>query len=340
MLRRHTTALFVITQRIGDCLTITPAIDAAVDHFERVIVVCKPEAKTIFMNHPRLYRVYALRTGWVRCVAMFGWLIPRQVDVAFCYTENRTFLKLATQLAIRCFGFRSSQLPSHQSMRLIELPSVTETHLIDQNLLLVQADGVPVSSKKMRFDLLPAVEDSAQRFLTKLRHRWVTIISVKIQSHPDRPYRDWPLECFDQCFQSIEARHPGVCFILLGTPSESLVIANLVEGRSNRIACTDQPLVGAAGLIKYSDLYIGVDTGTTQMACCFDVPIIGLYHCAIGKQRAGPLTSTCDFSLEMPERGLACLRTVGSMRSITVEEVVAAIESALQYRLSKESCVQ
>jgi heptosyltransferase-3 len=73
--------------------------------------------------------------------------------------------------------------------------------------------------------------------------------------------------------------------------------------------------------------YVGVDTGPTHLMSCFDIPLVGLYHCYSPSRLIGPLEHPCFYPVDHPNPYPCPEET--PMAAIGVNLAFAAVERAL-----------
>jgi|GEM_PF-2977541 len=325
--------LFVVTRRIGDSIAITPAIRAAYKHYPNaeVVVMCKKGLADLFVNNKFISKVKEIRTPKAKLLYFIS--VKNRFDVCFAYTDSQSFVKLANKLSKKTYSFfPDNPDKSVAGVYYKEKPNnINRPHIILENLELLLEEGIQHAGYRMNFNLTQTEINQAEFALQSIKQDSSVLICLKITSHPQKSFRDWSVERFSELISLIVGVDPGARFVVVGAKQESEAIDDLCKKHS---ACTvsfyDQSIRETAAIVFASDLYLGVDTGITQIASCGNFPIVGLYHCLIGKERAGPLENPCDFSLNMTILSGRCERKKGSMDTIFATDVFDSVKQAIR----------
>jgi len=325
--------LFVVTRRIGDSIAITPAIRAAYKHYPsaNIIVICKKGLSDIFLNNRFISNVIEISTPRAKLKYFFS--MKNRFDVCFAYTENRSFLKLANRIAKITYNYYpNNEKNLITGVQYIEQPDKkSREHIILENLALLSLEGIQHNGYRMDFELMQQEQDNVNIKLSQLKQKDSLLVCLKIKSHPQKNFRDWSIARFSELIDLLIGAAPGIKFAIVGAKQESESIDDLCNRHP---FCTKafygQSLRETAAIVFASDLYIGVDTGVTQIASCGSVPMIGLYHCLITKERAGPLEHPSDFSINMSVPTSGCSRSYGSMDVILAKDILRIVEQAVK----------
>lgn len=294
--------LVINVSRIGDTLLAVPAL--------RALATAWPAARLTALGHPK--RVEVLENlpflcgigGVTKNRARFmGWLPGKTYDLALVYGHDEALVKYALRVAHRVVAFRQKDpaIDARLFAAVEEPPSYTE-HAVDTALRLVQALGIEPKGRRLQFALTAKEKKSAADFLVGKgvwgRH---PLIGLKLTSFPTKAYRDWPEGHFVELCKRLLVARPGAAFVIFGGPDEA-----------DRVACVQRelgtPAVGlvglslreVAGVMSLLDAYVGVDTGPTHIMGCFDIPLVGLFHCKLPRSIYGPLEHPYDYCLDHP----------------------------------------
>lgn len=323
--------LFILTQRIGDVLATTPVMSRVAEQYGPVTVVCKPSLAELLQHNPDVKNIITFTTPMVRLAAALQF--QKKYQLAFCYTENTSFIRYATAIASQVIGFEPSSRKNHVTGVLYrKRPHSNNVHLVTESALLISGFTRGIERQdRLVLNLTHQERLTAKQTLQSIRSA-ATFIAVKMQSHPDRSYRDWPVDSFVELFKRLSAQHKNLVFLLLGPPEESNFLRQ-VSLRSEGLMVLPlitQTIREAAAVIAEADIYIGIDTGLTHIASCFDKPIIALYHASITAERAGPFNHPYSFCINMPPNESSFERNEGDMISITVDAVENRVLKAIE----------
>ncbi|MBS1723387.1 MAG: glycosyltransferase family 9 protein [Armatimonadetes bacterium] len=157
------------------------------------------------------------------------------------------------------------------------LPSMP--HQSRLRLERLSKDGVAFQEEDLATPLLhPTIEEkeSVMDWLDKNRD-FPTRKLVTIGFMTAKPLTRWPIERFEDLGRRL-AETGQVELIVTGGPGEKAVGEHLVQAwGQGLVAAGVFAIHDMAALLGMSDLYIGLDTGTTHLAATVDAPILALY---------------------------------------------------------------
>lgn len=328
--------LIINVTRIGDTLFATPAI--------RAIATAWPNARITVLGHPKRIEVirnlpFVAVTGGItkRSALWKGWLGGKQYDYAFVYGFDQELVAYASRVSDRVVAFRQADEKLNGKLfRVVECEGLQQEHAVAQALRLPAAAGVSPAGLRLSFAL---TDDERREARQRLDREGVAsrrpLVGLQVASFATKAYRDWPIESFAQLCKAMLARWPESRFLIFGGPDEHERTAwlkqELGEAAVLLAGKAALDLRSTAALMANCDLYVGVDTGPTHIMSCFDVPIVGLYHCLHRTDRYGPLDHPLNFCLDHPRAGGACDESV-SMGELSVEAVLDRVTEALRTR--------
>jgi len=321
---KKTKILFTVTKRIGDSIAITPAIRAVAKNYPNsdITVICKKNLRDVFILNSHVSNVICLNTPMAKIIRFFTFF--KKFDQCFAYTENFSFIKLSSRISRKTYSFIPDNKKNYiNGINYIErFSSEDRPHIIIENLELVCHNKIAHDGYRMDFAVSQEELLEARNPLHALKINNSELVCLKIKSHPQKSFRDWPIERFSELITRILKKSPKTKFIIVGSPSESEYAEILKKKYPDSVfVFCNQNLRKTAAILYSCDIYIGVDTGITQLACCSNIPIIGLYHCLIKKEKAGPLDYPHDYSINMPVSSRNCVRDENSMNIISSQMV-------------------
>lgn len=178
----------------------------------------------------------------------------------------------------------------------------TRAHVVDWNLELARAVAGRVAPAPEQWDAFP--EDSRQR-LGSLQNRIVLLPGA------GRAEKVWPIERLRAV-----ARHFGAQSLVVWGPGERK-LADQVEAPM----APETNLRELAFLLGKAKMVVGADTGPLHLAAALGTPVVGLFG-PTDPRRNGPygqLDGVIDH-----------FRGSRTMESITVDEVIAAVEKGVE----------
>ena len=296
--------LFVSTERIGDSIALTPTIRAVAKNIKdaEIELICKTKNFDVFSGNPYLKKVRTKNK-----LSLYGSKIfpPQKVyDICLCYSINDDFISFASQISHKVFCFKNKNLQTNYSnIELYELPPPLErnnTHIAVEKFEL--AKSLDIKHDNFRYDLFLNQYEIVfgKNLKSKYYDKFEKLICLKIASDPKKSYRDWPKKNFKELISLILNKNKNVGFIIIGSSSEKKLINEITQRNTKNIFThIGQPIKHSASIISICDLYIGVDTGMTHIATCFNIPIIGIYHELNPFKRGGPFDYPNNYSLDM-----------------------------------------
>lgn len=325
--------LVINVSRIGDTLFATPAL--------RAIAAAWPQAAITVLGHPNRAEVFKHLPFIAECGSISkrsapwrGWLGGRY-DYAFVYGFDQALVRYALRVARRVVAFRQSDSRINERLyRVVDLPPFQSEHAVLQALRLPAAVGIEPAGLRLAFALSDDEKSWArQRLETEGMGGRKPLVGLQVASFPTKGYRDWPVESFAQLCDAISQARPDTGFLIFGGSEEKQRTVWLKEklGAKAALLAGKLSLRQTAAMMALCDAYVGVDTGPTHIMSCFDVPIVGLYHCLSSSALTGPLDHPLNFCLDHPRTGRDCDDTT-PMAEISVETVLARVGEALASR--------
>ncbi len=327
--------LVINVSRVGDTLLAVPAL--------RALATAWPEAHMTVLGHPR--RVTVLENlpfidvvGGItkQRAAFMGHFPGHTYDLALVYGHDQALLKYALRVARRVVAFHQAHEKINARLyKAVEEAAPYTEHAVDSACRLTKALGLPTGSRRLQFALTTQERAQAQTLLSDrgLLERQ-PLIGIKIASFPTKAYRDWPEAHFTELCKRILHIMPGVAFLAFGGPDEGerieRVRKTLPEGAV--VNLVGLSLREEAALMSRLDAYVGVDTGPTHIMGCFDIPLVGLFHCKLPRKLYGPLEHPLDYCLDHPRQGNQCDETT-PMGELTVETVFMRLQAALAAKI-------
>jgi heptosyltransferase-3 len=325
--------LFISTERIGDSLVLTPTIRAVSEKYRncKIDLVCKKTNFEIFDGNPYIQDVIPL--GKLK-LFLSKYTFQRKIyDICFCYSVNLNYILYASKVSKKVICHSNKNLKNNiNNIHLHHLPPQSvrnKNHIAYEKFEL---SGLKKNEfYNFKYDLVLKDYDSqfGKNLITKYYSHFEKLICLKIKSDPKKKYRDWPLERFIELISLVLGKNSKVGFIIIGSRHEESSILEILEKfPKNVFGHYNQSIKKSASIICYCDLYIGVDTGMTHIASCFNIPIIGLYHQHNPMSRGGPLHYKKNFSLDMKDF-TNCNKKLQNLGIITAKNVYHQIERAL-----------
>lgn len=324
--------LVIHVTRIGDTLLATPAL--------RAIAAAYPQAKITCLAHPKRAEIlhhlpFLTKVGNIskQRAPLLGRLPGRRYDLAFVFGYDRPLVAYALRVARRVVAFRQND-PSldRQLDPCVDAPPPHSRHAAAALLALPEAIGIQPAGMRLAYRVAATEARWAANVLAaQVPPDAAPLVGLQIASFPTKAWRDWPIGHFESLCQRILAAWPHAHFLIFGGAADHGRTDRLqrqIGGQATLLA-GKLSLRQTAALMNRLNLYIGVDTGPTHIMGCFDIPLIGLYHCQSPSRIFGPLEHPCLHAVDHPRLDGDCT-TETPMAEIDVERVWQEVCAALK----------
>lgn len=328
----------------GDMLLTTPLIST--------LKACYPDAKIdvllyqdtipILSRHPDIHQLYGLK----RKTATTMEKIKDFLSIRKALKQNRydLIVNLADQWPIALL-IKSLGSPYRLSIKrggarqglwescFTQCISPQGEHIVEQNLSMLTALGLPEAKQHKALSLHYSAEDAERVFnaVPALREQPYVVI----QPTARQVFKCWDNDKFAQTIDHLKEK--GLEVVLTCGPSaDDLAVVNDIHAR-----CQHKPVIALAGkthflelaaLIDKAVLYIGVDSAPMHMAAALNTPLVCLFgptdHRKWRPWSANSIVIWAGDYQAMPER-TDLDRTAKYLSSIPAQDVIHAVDSLL-----------
>ncbi len=330
---------------LGDTLLSTPGLQALRQTY--------PDAHITLLIHPSLQALFAGLTEVDELIGYDGkwrhfWRTARQLknfDLAAIFHGNEP---QATPLAYLSGARHIFKLPNNNrwnfllSNREPVLSWEDLGHGIDQRLAVARLTGASGElSRRMSVPLPAAGQAAVDQVLAE--RGWQHAPMIALQPGASTMSRRWPRSRFIALAVALARQHPGLRFVVTGSPAESALCQEVAAGIEAAVpqsggirawaSAGQLPLIALPALLKRASLLVTGDTGPMHLAVTVETPVVALFAVS-DPARSGPAYDldrhvvirkwrTCDpcFSKNCPYAEPIC------MDNIAVDEVLAAVNS-------------
>jgi 3-deoxy-D-manno-octulosonic-acid transferase/heptosyltransferase-1 len=359
--------LIVKLSAIGDVIQTLPMLEALQKQCPQAHIdwVVEEDASNLLLGHPMINRVIiSRRKSWLKKVLKPGefWRTIREMGRFIREIRSRHYdwiidnhgifksgLLVLLSRGRRKIGFQASagiaDEGSYFFTRERYKPLSIERHALERYLDLVSQMGVQVEQAALHF---PVPVDSLKGAEALLRQEGFRSRPLVVL-HPVAKWetKQWPADRFARLISALGQKKATVVItgspqdegpveeILHRTGGDSVKIINLT-GKTN--------LMELAGVFSLSDLVLSPDTGPMHLAAAVKAPLIALFG-PTAPWRTGPYGN----DPKIIRKGLPCspcfkkkCQTMECMNSISVEEVLDAVEKKLkekENKLDKDECL-
>ncbi len=243
-----------------------PGLGDTVNDFRLLheVLLRYPKATPIVYADPRWKSLYSLLPEMPHCVwryhvaAPSGELAGKKKEKSYSETLRGVIQEIQVELKTSSGFVAIGGFTCLDQLARKELGLATKARSI----------GLPLSQEQCRpFLPLPAsVMDEAKKILLSHGLQSGHYVAIAPQTWADKT---WELSCWENLTQSL--------FEKMNLPVLVLGVSGC-EGFDGPGICQalDLPLPLVAALIAHSQCFVGLDSGLTHVAACFEVPIIGL----------------------------------------------------------------
>lgn len=201
-------------------------------------------------------------------------------DLYFDFTNNPRFLHLLSlkilspRYIVGChraekFGIKKDELTLFD--KYVDVKK--DSHATDINMDFIKGFDIDISDKKYKLYL----GSDENRFENHFDRSYVNVILNYKGSSEGRTLKPEELEYFIANLPTIDKK---IKLHIMSIPSEyekiEKILKKLNVERVELLPKTEK-ISEAAGLIKYCDMFISVDTGVVHIASVYDKPILGIY---------------------------------------------------------------
>ncbi len=329
--------LIVRLSALGDTLMSTPIAQALKENFPKAFIgwVVESRCAPVVEGNPYIDRIHC----WDKKLAGFFRLISEIRSEGYQFAiDPQGLLKSAVipwfaQIPFR-FGFSDTRENAPRFYtHLFPAPS-PQPFVSDRNLQLLQLMGIPADPSHHRM-LFPLSEKNRQVAMERLMSLGLRRKNfVVFAPATTRPQKHWLEDRWSELAEKVQ-NELNLPAILLAAPSEKPLLERIAKQSKVPlpIIC-DLPLKDAVAVIEQAKVLVGPDSFPIHAALAVGTPTVALF---------GPndpyrfRNETEIFVLEHNLPCRPCLRrpTCGGaftcMAMITVDEVVAAIEKAINF---------
>lgn len=314
---------------IGDALADSAAIESLHQAYPSAeIIVCAHHRRTsVAAHHPHIDRIIPLSKSPLSQFRLLKSFWRQRPDLILGLHLNAEAVPLGYLL--NRFAFVGSQEECQKMAFLLSHPVVTreEVHIVKTSLkVAAQAGGLPV--KGMIYHVKPKEVIALQDRFPELAER--PYLVMQTGGGKARAWRNWPIECYIETIQWLEAHYPHRVILTGGADNQEAgeAIAAACPSVFNLVGRTT--LEETAVLLRGATLLISTDTGVMHLGLATECPTLALLHYRSNAAVCGPL----DFSpghktIELPSPAVLPESHVGEMGQISMEAVKAALTKML-----------
>lgn len=277
---------------IGDVLHGVPTAVALKRAFPttRIGWVVEGRAGDVLAGHSAIDHVFRLPRGWLKSFAAVRSLRRQLVD-------------FAPEIALDLQGLFKSAVPTwlsgaririghaapesrEQAWRFYTHPvEATAAHVVDRNLGLLSALGLPVEPAVFDMPRWPVSRLRMQEWLDGLR---LPATPALLNPGAGWPSKIWPAERFAEVARELMRRHGLPSIVVWGGDAERAAAERIVaEAGPAATLAPNTTLQDLGELCRLARLVISSDTGPLHLAAAVGTPCVGLFG-PVPAKRNGP----------------------------------------------------
>ncbi|MGB8335323.1 MAG: glycosyltransferase family 9 protein [Desulfobacterales bacterium] len=227
-------------------------------------------------------------------------------------------------------GFESRE-PGAFLMTRIVSRGPDKSAMSSEYIFLMQAMGLAPGRFEPELVLAPRDGIGAE---TKLRSAGFSDRFATICPFTTRPQKHWPEDRWVVLAQEIKSRWE-LPLVLLGGPNDTAAAQRFQDwiGAGLYDFTGKTSLAEAAAIIARTDLVIGVDTGLTHLGTAFKCPTVALFGATCPYLRTPSPRTVVVYNPQACapcKRKLTCAGQYDCMNTITVDQVLGAVDQALK----------
>ncbi|MGL6115095.1 MAG: glycosyltransferase family 9 protein [Cetobacterium sp.] len=330
--------------KIGDIIVKTPMLEALskLNKDVKIDITVVKGAKCLVENIPYINKVIEIDEKPTRNKIIKGYreLIGalknrKKYDLYFDFTNNCRFihtlsLKLMSpkyligRYRLEKFGIKKDELTLFDSY--IDVKG--DAHAVDINMDYLKPLGLHKESRKYRL-YLGKNEKKYENYFEK--NKMNIVLNHRASSEP----RSLTLEQLKDLSLKLINLNKDIVVYIISVPSEYEILKDLVsklDKENIKLLPKTEEIGEAAGLLKYSDMLVSVDTGLIHIASVYNIPIVGIY----------PLTENSAKLFEPKSERYEIVRGTKSgytIEGVSLDKVVESVNKILEESVYDKKCV-
>lgn len=330
--------------RIGDIVVKTPMLEALskLNEDVKIDITVVKGAKCLVENIPYINEVIEIderptRNKIIKSYrALAGALKNRKkYDLYFDFTNNCRFIHtlslklmapkyLIGRYRLEKFGIKKDELTLFDSYIDVK----DDVHAVDINMDYLKPLGLHEEDRKYKL-YLGKNEKKYENYFEK--NKMNIVLNHRASSEP----RSLTLKQLKDLSLKLINLNKDVVVYIISLPSEYEILKDLVEKiceKNIKLLPKTEGIGEAAGLLKYSDMLVSVDTGLIHVASVYNIPIVGIY----------PLTENSAKLFEPKSERYEIVRGTKSgytIEGVSLDKVAKSVNKILEESVYDKRCV-
>jgi heptosyltransferase-3 len=287
--------LIHVSGRVGDSLLATPAILAVINKHPnaKIDLLVHRNQMSLFENIPGIASLNSIsdkRAFWKGRVSFFS---KYNFSVVFNYLEPlKEITRYSLRVSEKVIAYESKDKELNKKLFIKLKRNLDNNHFTDYYLTLTNAIGAFPNNKRIRFFLNPREMAIAENILSPIiKDKKLFLVGIQLSCFPTHSYRNWPLQNFIELSKVIKEKYPNTFFIIFGSKDDKKIANDFIKdlGKNTSLNLSGLSLRLTGAVMKNINLYIGLDTGPSQLMSSFDVPFVSIYHYSNPSKKSKPL---------------------------------------------------
>jgi len=273
-----------VSGRVGDTLLITPLLETISKHFKNSVLTALIHRNTVDLLENCKYADH-IGTISKKRARYRGWTFFKKYDLAFVSSSSNEDADSLVAYACRTSKKVVAFEPDSSILRKCIYKSVGKNlnekrHIIKYYHDLTSSINISPIGERISFRATKQELQESKNLLQKsVLKKCDLIIAVKVTGLESRQFRDWPEDNLSELIELLSKRYKNIGFITLGGLNEFDKFEKFAKRVKTPFLNFSKYGVREVGsIMNYVDLYIGVDTGFTQLMSSYNKPMIILYY--------------------------------------------------------------
>lgn len=330
--------------RVGDIVVKTPMLEALskLNEDVKIDITVVKGAKCLVENIPYINEVIELNEKPTRNKIVKGYRElagslkhRKKYDLYFDFTNNCRFIHILSlrllapryligKYRLEKFGIKKDELTIFDSYIDVK----DDAHAVDINMDYLEPLGLHKEDRKYKL-YLGKNERKYENYFEK--NKINIVLNHRASSEP----RSLMLEQLKDLSLKLIELNEDIVVHIISLPSEYEILKKLVNSlniKNIKLLPKTNGVGEAAGLLKYSDVLVSVDTGIVHIASVYNIPIVGIY----------PLTENSAKLFEPKSERYEIVRGTKSgytIEGVSLDKVVESVNKILEESVYDKRCV-
>lgn len=321
--------------RVGDIVVKTPMLEALskLNRDVKIDITVIKGAKSLVENIPYINEIIEIDEKPTRNKIIKGYRqirgafkVRKKYDLYFDFTNNCRFIHI---LALRImspryligryrlekFGIRRDELTIFDGYVDVK----EDDHAVDINMDYLKPLGINLDNRSYKL-YLGKNEKKYKNYFEKNKTNIVVNYRASSES------RSLSLDQLKELSLKLVKLDEKIVVHLLSIPSEYEILKNFIKKikiKNIKLLPKTKEVAEAAGILKYSDMLVSVDTGVIHIASVYNIPIVGIY----------PLSNESPNLFSPKSKRYELIRgckKINSIEGASLDEVIKSVNKILK----------